>query len=359
MWAKTGPGTKTNWRRPSAPSLITRVPVMSAGIRSTVNCTRLKVRSSASASERTMSVLPMPGTPSISTWPPAKNAVRMMSMACSWPTTTRPTSRRTAVKVSWKSRIAASARAGVTAAPPCPGGRTRRARPPRRRAARPSGGRDRRAVLAKRRPRAGWRSPDDRPAFLLLARSDGVARFRERVGWRRHPCGPGAAFGALPRLVHTLAILTPQLRADELLELGRQARERGAVVVVGLDEGRGETTRPRPDTLRDGPVPFDCHHAVGGIATRGERGRARPEPRGKQQRQQEDADRGERAREGPARQAFRDEALGAPGGDPACVVVDEEGEERGAARIPALELEHRREPPLEGSPSVDPERRLL
>src|SRR5439155_20715509 len=166
-------------------------------------------------------------------------------------------------------------------------------------------------------------------------------------------------FGALPRLVHTLAILTPQLLADALLELGRQARERGAVVVVGLDEGRGGTTRSRPDPARDGAVPFDCHPAVDGIAARGDRGRARPEPRGEQQRQQEDADRGECTREGAARQAFRDEALGAPGGDPACVVVDEEGEERGAARIPALELERRREPPLEGSPSVDPERRLL
>src|SRR5207302_6819976 len=63
----------------------------------------------------------------------------------------------------------------------------------------------RRAALTARRPRAGRRSPDDRPAFLLLA------LVGEPVGWRRHPSGPGAAFGALPRLVHTPAILPPQL----------------------------------------------------------------------------------------------------------------------------------------------------
>src|SRR5207244_2776535 len=163
----------------------------------------------------------------------------------------------------------------------------------------------RRAALTARRPRAGRRSPDDRPAFLLLA------LVGEPVGWRRHPSGPGAAFGALPRLVHTLAILTPQLLADALLELGRQARERGAVVVVGLDEGRGGTTRSRPDPARDGAVPFDCHPAVGGIATRGDRGCARPEPRGEQQRQQADADRGECTRDSTARQAFRADAAGA------------------------------------------------
>ena len=39
------------------------VPMMSAGIRSGVNWMRLKSRSSASASVRTSSVLPRPGTP--------------------------------------------------------------------------------------------------------------------------------------------------------------------------------------------------------------------------------------------------------------------------------------------------------
>ena len=42
-------------------SLTMRVPVMSAGIRSTVNWMRLKRSASASASERTISVLPVPG----------------------------------------------------------------------------------------------------------------------------------------------------------------------------------------------------------------------------------------------------------------------------------------------------------
>ena len=106
---KIGPATKTNSRLPSAVSLTTRVPVMSAGIRSTVNWMRLKRSASASASERTISVLPVPGTPSMSTWPPAKSPARMASITSSWPTTTRAISRRTAAKVSWKSRMAAAA----------------------------------------------------------------------------------------------------------------------------------------------------------------------------------------------------------------------------------------------------------
>ena len=52
---------------------------MSAGIRSGVNWMRLKERSSTSPSVRTSRVLPRPGTPSSSTWPPAKMAIRVPS----------------------------------------------------------------------------------------------------------------------------------------------------------------------------------------------------------------------------------------------------------------------------------------
>ena len=48
------------------------MPTMSAGMRSGVNCTRENFRFTASASVRTSIVLPSPGTPSSSTWPPAK-----------------------------------------------------------------------------------------------------------------------------------------------------------------------------------------------------------------------------------------------------------------------------------------------
>ena len=48
------------------------VPVMSLGIRSGVNWTRLKVRSSASATVWTMRVLARPGTPTSRAWPPAR-----------------------------------------------------------------------------------------------------------------------------------------------------------------------------------------------------------------------------------------------------------------------------------------------
>ncbi len=50
------------------------VPMTSDGIRSGVNCTRENDSSSVSASVRTSSVLPRPGTPSSSTCPPASSA---------------------------------------------------------------------------------------------------------------------------------------------------------------------------------------------------------------------------------------------------------------------------------------------
>ena len=89
-WLKIGPSTKTSSRRPSSRSRMTRVPVTSAGIKSTVNWMRLNERFTASPSERTISVLPVPGTPSMSTCPPEKNATRICSTTSLWPTTTRP-----------------------------------------------------------------------------------------------------------------------------------------------------------------------------------------------------------------------------------------------------------------------------
>src|SRR5829696_1450596 len=65
-------------------------------MRSGVNCTLLNSRSSAAASVLTISVLATPGTPSSSTWPRASRAATMPDSAPSWPTTTLPTSSRTA-----------------------------------------------------------------------------------------------------------------------------------------------------------------------------------------------------------------------------------------------------------------------
>ena len=62
--AKTGPWTKRNARRPVVrSSSMISVPVMSLGIRSGVNWTRLNERFSASATVCTISVLASPGTP--------------------------------------------------------------------------------------------------------------------------------------------------------------------------------------------------------------------------------------------------------------------------------------------------------
>ncbi len=59
------------------------VPVMSPGMRSGVNCTRLKLSFNASATVCTISVLARPGTPMSSAWPPARIAVRMPSTTAS------------------------------------------------------------------------------------------------------------------------------------------------------------------------------------------------------------------------------------------------------------------------------------
>ena len=81
---------------------------MSPGIRSGVNCTRRVSTDSAPARVRTSSVLAMPGTPSISTWPPHSSATSRPETAASWPTTALPTSVRTAA-----SRSRALVRLGV------------------------------------------------------------------------------------------------------------------------------------------------------------------------------------------------------------------------------------------------------
>ena len=79
--AKSGPGWNWNPRSPPS-SEMTLVPVMSAGIRSGVNWTRLNERSSTSLSVRISIVLPRPGTPSSSAWPPASTQVRMPRTTC-------------------------------------------------------------------------------------------------------------------------------------------------------------------------------------------------------------------------------------------------------------------------------------
>ena len=89
--AKIGPGWKRKTREPPS-SMRMLVPVMSAGIRSGVNCTRLKVQSMTSAIVRTSIVLPRPGTPSRRTWLFARSPTRVWRTSSRWPTMTLPTS---------------------------------------------------------------------------------------------------------------------------------------------------------------------------------------------------------------------------------------------------------------------------
>ena len=61
-------------------------PVMSEGMRSAVNWMRPKRQPSTRPSVRTKSVLPSPGTLSISTWPLEKRATSVPSTSSAWPT---------------------------------------------------------------------------------------------------------------------------------------------------------------------------------------------------------------------------------------------------------------------------------
>ena len=74
MFAKTGPLTNRNARRPVVrSSSITSVPVMSDGMRSGVNWMRLKFSFSTLASVEIISVLARPGTPTSRQWPAAEH----------------------------------------------------------------------------------------------------------------------------------------------------------------------------------------------------------------------------------------------------------------------------------------------
>ncbi len=91
MLAKIGPGRKVNLRRPvSGSSWRMSVPVMSAGIRSGVNCMRLKERCRIFDTVLTSSVLARPGTPTSRQWPRLNMAMSNCSMTSFWPTITLP-----------------------------------------------------------------------------------------------------------------------------------------------------------------------------------------------------------------------------------------------------------------------------
>ena len=82
MLAKIGPGAKTIERRPVAgSSWMMSVPVMSDGIRSGVNWTRLNLRSSTRAMVWMSSVFARPGTPTMRLLPPTN------SVSSTWFTT--------------------------------------------------------------------------------------------------------------------------------------------------------------------------------------------------------------------------------------------------------------------------------
>src|SRR5579859_1619262 len=77
--------------------LSTLLPMMSAGMRSEVHCTRRNSRSKSRAKLLTTRVLSIPGTPSSSAWPPHRMVSRHWLIRSSWPTMTLASSLRPCV----------------------------------------------------------------------------------------------------------------------------------------------------------------------------------------------------------------------------------------------------------------------
>ncbi|MCY1243471.1 hypothetical protein D9M72_564870 [compost metagenome] len=117
MLVKTGPSRKLNSEVRESK---TNEPVMSPGIRSGVNCTRLVSRLSAAESVRTSSVLATPGTPSSRTCPRQSNAMSSPVTVESWPTTALATSCRTSSKAWRTGSVPAVPSAVASAGPPGP-----------------------------------------------------------------------------------------------------------------------------------------------------------------------------------------------------------------------------------------------
>src|SRR6185369_8200793 len=91
---KSGPWCKVNVL---VERLSTLLPIMSAGIRSEVHCTRRNSSVNSRAKLLITSVLAIPGTPSSRAWPPHKTVSRHWLINSSWPTMTLASSVRPCV----------------------------------------------------------------------------------------------------------------------------------------------------------------------------------------------------------------------------------------------------------------------
>ena len=77
MFPKIGPLKNLNDLFPEdLASSITSVPVISLGIKSGVNCIRLKLKSSNSDMDLIINVFARPGTPTINVWPLHSKAIK-------------------------------------------------------------------------------------------------------------------------------------------------------------------------------------------------------------------------------------------------------------------------------------------
>ena len=92
MLEKRGPAENSNSFLPLLLSTTICVPIMSAGIKSGVNCILLKSKPNALLKDFTSRVLPKPGKPSRSTCPLAKKAIKIFCTTSLCPTISLPIS---------------------------------------------------------------------------------------------------------------------------------------------------------------------------------------------------------------------------------------------------------------------------
>src|SRR2546428_116146 len=236
--AKIGPGRNVN----SCVPVRSETPVMSAGMRSGVNWMRWNRTSRASASERTSSVLAVPGTPSSSTWPRASRHTTTSRVAASWPSTTdRMASRMRPASCAGAAPPTRPPRLARPRPHPPRGGGGPRARPRRERERAPAGGRPREPRQRRRRQRAA--APE---ALVILVPHDRAppAGQEQGHGERRHP-------GLAP---------------DDVAEVAGIGRERHLPAAgVAQAQHDGATVPPREQRIR----PARDEQGARGIGRRG------------------------------------------------------------------------------------------
>src|SRR6266508_2150769 len=238
-----------------------RVPTMSDGTRSGVNCTRANVPPTTCAKVRTASVLATPGTPSIRQCPLASRETISVSTMCSWPTMIRLISLTASlITCDWCATVVVDS---VIPLPFGPSLRSPGGGPGGVQCAAPNGSTSRNLGTFHQILRyADTYGPRDHHSCDGIG-SDDRHRLPALAGHAagRAPADPGAAAAARGPAAHRRVLAAGPGVVERRRPGVRRHRRRGPSCRAG-DDGGGRGRRRR----RPGPVP-----ARGGPAPRGRR----------------------------------------------------------------------------------------